>query len=66
MELWTKDAVAETKCCGKKPIVVSLVHQNLGMASVVEVTNVPEKQALKLKTASGSILVDYGLTTVLR
>lgn len=59
MELWCKDDVASTICKGNKQKVVALVHSRLGLASVVEITNVPEKQALKLETASGSILVDY-------
>ena len=65
MELWCKDDVAQSSCRGKEKEVVALVHQYLGLASVVEVTNVPEKQALKLEIASGSILLDYTLTTVL-
>mgnify|MGYP001567646550 CR=1 FL=1 len=65
MEVWTKDHIADLKCAGKKNTVIALVHQHLGLASVVMVTNVPEKQALELTIASGSILVDYDLTTVL-
>ena len=65
MELWCKDEIAQAKCAGKKRRVVGLTHQHLGRASVVEAIDVPEREALRLTTASGSILVNYALTTVL-
>lgn len=64
MEVWFRDKETEDKFRDKKRQIVSIVHSNLGMASVVSVFNIPEKDALKLETATGSILVKRDFSEV--
>ena len=65
MELWFKDDVSEEMCRDKHPDVVELTHDYLGLASVVEVESVPNRNVLKLSTAWGTIFIDTALTRVI-
>jgi hypothetical protein len=62
MELNCTDDVAKHCCKGRKVQLVEFVHEHLGNASVVNVSNVSEKHALKLETADGEIFVNYDIT----
>jgi hypothetical protein len=64
VELDCKDVTAHEKCSGKKERIVALIHKHLGLAAVASVSDVPEQKALNVKTARGSILVDYNLINV--
>lgn len=62
MELNFKDNTAKTFCRGRSVAVVAFIHQHLGLASVADVSYIRERDALKLETATGSILVNTLLT----
>ena len=62
MEIHYQDQEVCARNRGNKEKIRNLVHANIGMASVVTVSDVPEKQAFSLKTATGTILCDYAFT----
>ena len=66
MEVYCTDTIAEEKCNDsiKKAKVVSLTQSHLGLASVVTVSSISEKECLELSTASGVIQADYKLNLV--
>ncbi len=61
-----KDTIAKEKCNDsiKKTKAVSLVHAHLCFASVVEVSCVPKKECLELRTTSGVLISDYQFNLV--
>ncbi len=67
MEIWcpNMDVRAKYGTPSQRRRIVTLVHTNLGLASVVKVVDVVARQALRLETASGAIFVDHELTKVL-
>lgn len=64
MEIAFKDRAAETACAGKKARLVSLIHENLGLASVADVQTAASGH-LEVNTHAGSIFVTADLSEVL-
>lgn len=64
MEINYLDVSAKTRCVNREERIVNLVHEYLGLASVVSVETISEKNALRLETASGSFLAEHDLSKV--
>ena len=65
MEVWYQSHIIKNRFLYHNRKIVTLVHAYLGLAAVVKVTDVPEREGLELETAHGSIVVNYDLTHTL-
>ena len=64
MELAFQDDAAREACAGNEERVVDLIHAHLGLASVADVSRLPDG-TLRLETHAGSIVVLQDLSTIL-
>lgn len=55
MELWCKDDGAKKAVTGKKAVVVSQIHAELGLASVAEIRS--DGDSVTAKTAAGKMVL---------